>query len=107
MAALMSVSTTSPLLADLAREPDGEVAGAAGNVQRPLALPEPGQRQRELLPEPVHSAGHQVVHQVIFAGDGVEHAAHAARLFLARPAQNRSPWIDRLAWKKGASVDTF
>ena len=79
----MSASTTRPRPRPVAQS-GGKIAGAAGHIQRPLPGPQAGQRQRESLPQPVRARRHQVVHQVVIAGDGVEHAAHAARLSRAR-----------------------
>ncbi len=81
---LMSVSTARPSLAHLAREAGAEVAGAGGDVERAMAGPKPGLGEREALPKPVQAARHQVVHQVVVAGDRVEYAAHARGLFRGR-----------------------
>ena len=75
-----------PALAHLLRHAGREIAGAAGHVQRFLTGPQVRELQRELLPQPVHAAGHEVVHQVVVAGDGVEHAAHAPGFFVPRDA---------------------
>ena len=79
MAALMSESTTRPACPPASQD-RRQVAGAAGHVERALAGVQARERQRELLPQPVHAARHQVVHQVVVAGDGVEHAADAPLL---------------------------
>ena len=71
-----------PVAPDLAREAGAEVAGAGGDVERALPGPQARLQQREALPQPVHAAGHEVVHQVVAAGDGIEHAADARGLFL-------------------------
>ncbi len=70
----------------LAGHSRGQVAGAAGHVQRALPGPQLGQLQRETFPEPMHARGHQVVHQVVASGDGIEDAAHAPGLLCPRHA---------------------
>ena len=82
IAALMSLSTTSPVGADLLCHAGCEIARAAGDVERALARAQRGLRQRELLPYPMHARRHQVVHQVVVAGDGVEDGAHARGLLV-------------------------
>jgi hypothetical protein len=71
-------------VADLAREPRGQIAGAARDIERPPPRPEAGQRQRKLLPQSVRAARHQIVHQIVAIGHRVEHAAHASRFVLER-----------------------
>ncbi len=69
-----------PALPHLLRHPRGEVAGAASQIQRLLPGAQIGEAEGELLPQPVQPTGHEVVHDVVVAGDRVEHAAHATRL---------------------------
>ena len=66
-----------------------------------------GERQRELLPEPVRAAGHQVVHQVVVAGNRIEHAAHAALLFVPGNAFVAEIGVGVLVWigHRAASID--
>ena len=45
-----------PALADLLRQAHCQIAGAAGDVQRPLPRMQVGQPQREALPQPVHAS---------------------------------------------------
>src|SRR5690606_19920692 len=54
-----------------------QVPGAAGDVEYPVAGPDPGHLDGVLLPQAVDAAGHQVVHQVVPGGDGMEHLGHA------------------------------
>ncbi len=55
----------------------GDIASAAGNVDnfharlRAEAVDELG------LPQPVHARAHEIVHQVVAVGDGIENGAHA------------------------------
>ena len=71
-----------PVAPDLPREAGAKVAGAGGDIECMLSWPEPGLGERKPLPQPVHAAGHEVVHQVVAAGNGIEHAADARGLFL-------------------------
>mmetsp|Transcript_50958 Transcript_50958/g.119475 ORF Transcript_50958/g.119475 Transcript_50958/m.119475 type:complete len:360 (-) Transcript_50958:1906-2985(-) len=67
-------------LAHLAGEGARQVAGAASDVERALARLEVGHLHRVGLPGPVQAGRHQVIHQVVFGRDRVEHAAHPAGL---------------------------
>ena len=70
---------------------EGDVAGAAGDVEhRPAGASrrvEPGDHR--VLPEPVQAARHQVVHQVVAAGDLVEHLVDERLLFAVPDLGNR------------------
>ena len=61
---------------------EGDVAGAAGHVEDRLAGARLHPGDEAVLPQPVHAARHQVVHQVVAARDRRKHAADAARLLL-------------------------
>src|SRR5436190_5393133 len=61
---------------------EGDVAGAASHVEDALAGSWLHLGDEAVLPEPVHAARHEVVHQVIIARDRGEDPADAARLFL-------------------------
>ena len=78
-------------LAHLARHAGRQIAAAAGDIQRPLPGAQVGEREREAFPQPVGACRHQVVHQVVVAGHGVENPAHAAALSPAARAGSRSP----------------
>src|SRR5690606_40717299 len=52
-----------------------DVAGAAGQVQHPVAGPDLRGGGEIALPDPVDAQAHQVVHQVIAACDRGEHLA--------------------------------
>src|SRR5437763_5208671 len=85
MAALISVSTTRP------RSPTWRANPAARSPVPPAtsrALPrsEIGEREGEPLPQPMDPARHEVVHQVVAAGDRIEHAPHAAGFITPRYA---------------------
>ena len=57
------------------RDAEGDVAGAAGEVEqreRPVPLRRIHGSQQGVLPGAVQAAGHQVVHEVVAAGDGME-----------------------------------
>ena len=61
-------------------EPEGDVAGPAGDVEEPH--PRPGREpvEHRVLPEPVDPEAHRVVHQVVVRGDRAEDALDARRL---------------------------
>ena len=65
------------------RQP-GDVSSAASKIQHPFAGPQPGHFHRRALQQPVAAQRHQVVHQVVALGNGVEHAANTPRLFRRR-----------------------
>ena len=69
------------LHAGLAGHGTGQVPAAGGQIEHPHAGTQCRLPHREMLPDSVQTAGHQVVHQVVAAGHGVEHAAHPAGLF--------------------------
>ena len=50
------------VLADLSGKPQREIAGASGKIQGLLTRPEPSQRQRESLPQPMCTPRHQIIH---------------------------------------------
>ena len=59
------------------------VAGAAGEIEqreRPLALGRMHRRDQRVLPGAVQPARHQVVHQVVAAGDRMKHVVDHALL---------------------------
>ena len=58
-------------------------AGEQPRRKGPLALAQAGLGDREPLPEPVHTQGHEVVHDVVASCDRVEHATHQAGLVAA------------------------
>ena len=60
----------------------GDIARAAGNIDQRLAGlgVQPGDHVG--FPDPVDAGRHQVVHQVVLAGDGREHAFDAAGFFI-------------------------
>ena len=71
----------------LFEEAGGDVAGSAGNVQKREGLRAfgRGEHGHELVfPQPVQAAGHQIVHQVVAAGDAGKHAVDEALLGLRR-----------------------
>src|SRR5215212_2454529 len=43
-----------------------------------------GEAQREAFPQTMHATGHQIVHDVVVAGDGVKYTANAARFLAPR-----------------------
>ena len=55
------------------------VPPAQSTMSSPGCGIEPG--RRGVLPQPVHAAAHQIVHQVVAGGDAIEDAAHQAGLF--------------------------
>ena len=78
MSGLMSLTVTC---APLGGHAEGDVAGAAGHVEDRLAGARLHLGDEAVLPQPVHAARHQVVHQVVVARDGREDPADAARSF--------------------------
>ncbi len=67
-------------------DPEGDVAGAAGDVEDAIAARRPPRRRQprdqRVLPQPVHAARHQVVHQVVAAGDALEDAVDESLLLV-------------------------
>jgi hypothetical protein len=59
-----------------------DVAGAAGHVEHRLAAPGLHAADELILPQPVHAARHEVVHQVVAGCNPAEHGAHAPCLLL-------------------------
>ena len=62
----------------------GQVAGTAGEIQHLLAGPDRGHVDSDTFPDAVDTERHDIVHEVVAAGDGVEHLAHTADLLLLR-----------------------
>ena len=58
----------------------GQVSTAGGQIQHLHARAQGRLTHGEVLPEPVQTARHQVIHQVIAAGHRIEHATHPASL---------------------------
>ena len=69
---------------DPPRQLDREVAGAGGDVERAVARPQPREVGRALAPAVVQPRRHDRVHEVVEAGDAVEHRADLALLEGAR-----------------------
>ncbi len=67
-------------LSDLSCEACRQISGAAGHVESPLAGTQIGERQGKSLPQAMHACRHEIVHQVVVSGYGIEHAPDAARL---------------------------
>ena len=66
------------------QQAEGDVAGAARHIQELLARPRVHHVDHGVLPEPVHAARHQVVHQVVARRHAGEDLAHQAGLFGSR-----------------------
>jgi hypothetical protein len=60
------------------RESRSEVAGSTSNIQNGLPRTRGTELDRKALPEAVNASRHQVIHQVIAAGDRVKYAADHA-----------------------------
>ena len=73
---------TWPGLADDPGEFRREVAGAPGDVEDAVPGTHAGELDSEALPEPVDTAGHQVVHEVVARGHGVEDSGDQAGLLV-------------------------
>jgi len=71
-----------PGASHLPREPGREISGTAGNIKRPHTRPQSGYRQRKALPQPVRTARHQIIHQIIAIDHRIKHRAHALGLVL-------------------------
>ena len=71
-----------------ASDPERHVAGAAGHVEmgEGAVLRRPQHRDELRLPGPVQARRHQVVHDVVAAGDRVEDAVDAPLLLVERHA---------------------
>jgi hypothetical protein len=63
-------------LANLAGKRQRQVARSAGDVEHPLTLLHVGHSDGVGLPQPMQAHRHEVVHDVISGGHGVEHPAH-------------------------------
>ena len=92
MAWLMSATVTRVRVVAGVHHPEGDVAGAAGDVEqreRPVAcLRRPDgfwriRRHQHVLPGAVQAGRHQVVHQVVAARDRMEHVVDQ-RLLVAK-----------------------
>src|SRR3546814_3667196 len=57
-----------------------DVAGTAGGIQQLQAGPRVQPVDHGRLPQPVHAAGHAIVHQVIAPGDGLKDSPYQRRL---------------------------
>jgi hypothetical protein len=66
--------------AHLLREGARQVAGPAGEVKNNVARPYCRLVDRVAFPEAMQPGRHQVVHDVVTAGDRIEDVAHEARL---------------------------
>ena len=59
-----------------------QIARAAGEIQHAHAVAHGGGAHREALPPAMQAGRHEIVHEVVLAGDRIEHAAHAPPLLL-------------------------
>src|SRR4051794_4279405 len=59
---------------------EGHVACAARHVENLLARAGLYASDETILPQPVHAAGHEIVHHVVSARDGAEDLPNAPRL---------------------------
>ena len=67
-------------LADLARKSQRQVAGTTRDVEHARAFAHAAAIDGERLPQAMQPTRHQVVHQVVAIGDGIEHTGHAPGL---------------------------
>jgi len=74
---LMSVSHTSPSLPTRLAQP----AGTAGDIQHFIALFQTGGIDGEMFPNAVQAGRHDIVHDVVVFGYGMEHFGHFTCLF--------------------------
>ena len=74
----------APVLANPRLEQGGDVAGASRQVQHPVARLDLAGGHEIALPGPMDAQAHQVVHQVVLAGDRGEHLAHQLLLVRGR-----------------------
>ncbi|MNQ26416.1 hypothetical protein D3C85_396540 [compost metagenome] len=70
--------------ADQAGELARQVAGAAGDIQHPVTRAHAGQFDGEALPQTMHAAREQVVHQVVFGRHRMKHFGDFLRLLAFR-----------------------
>ncbi len=75
---LISVSQTSRFLADPFRPTARQIARTARNVQHFIAFFQVRRVDGEMLPHPVQPCRHDIIHNVVVFGDGVEHFRHFA-----------------------------
>src|SRR5205814_8713105 len=57
---------------DARGEEPREVAGAAGEIEHAHAFANSARFDRKALPPAMQSAGHQIVHDIVFAGDRID-----------------------------------
>ncbi len=69
-----------PFRSDQMQQPTGQIAGSASQIQHSLARPHTADAHREPFPYAVHAERHQIVHQIVLAGHGIEHTRHLAGL---------------------------
>jgi hypothetical protein len=66
----------------------GNIAGAAGDIEQTLARTRLQRGHHLALPPAVDTGAHQIVHQVVAPGNAVEDRAHQRRLLVPRhPAE--------------------
>ena len=82
MLALMSVTSTRPAGPHLPGHSFAQIAAAGGYVQCRLAGPKPCPGESKALPGAVQARRHEIVHEIVAVGDGVEYAPHPALLFV-------------------------
>ena len=78
---LMSQRTAVAFSPEARGEADGDVAGAAGDIEQPerrAAARRLDHGDEVVLPQPMQAAGHEIVHEVVAAGDGREDAVDEA-----------------------------
>src|SRR6185295_11477533 len=78
----VGVDVRDRYLCSAPRHSKGDVAGAPGHVEDGLAGAWLHAIDEAILPQPVHPARHQVVHQVVAPRDRAEDGADAPRLLL-------------------------
>src|SRR5690606_5369226 len=70
------------LTADAVEKAEGDIAGAAGNIEKMLSLLRHQPVDHRRFPQPMDAGAHQIIHQIVAAGNAVENAANQPRLLL-------------------------
>ena len=98
MSSVMSRTVAWPSPLDAPQEAEGDVAGAAGDVEQRHAGPRRQPVEHRVLPQPVDAEAHRVVHQVVARGD------RARRRRARGPAFSASGTVSKPKWVVGSSA---
>jgi len=57
-------------------KPEGDVPGAPGHIQQPGLRPRGKHLHEVILPQPVNTHAHEVIHDIVFGRHVAEHLLH-------------------------------